>query len=167
MRKYAIPSASRIDALSGSRDFAFSRATVACAARPLARCSRPCWKRSKVSLIRSGETPGSPVSPLLASAGGAPLPQEPPKRAARLLLLAQRASSRAKPGSGGGPKRRPPLTRRNRISRSSQVGKVLLHQVKRVRQISRLPDRDLGNLDARYGGEQLIGRARKVAEPAR
>src|SRR3954468_9463616 len=46
MRKYAIPSASRIEALPGSRRFAFSRATVACAAIPLRRCLRPCWKRS-------------------------------------------------------------------------------------------------------------------------
>src|ERR1044072_845257 len=46
-----MPSASRIEALSGSRRFAFSSATVACAARPFSRCARPCWKRSKVSLI--------------------------------------------------------------------------------------------------------------------
>src|SRR5919108_678120 len=34
MRRYAIPSASRIDALCGSRRLAFSSATVACAPRP-------------------------------------------------------------------------------------------------------------------------------------
>ena len=45
MRKYAMPSASRIDAFSGSRLFAFSSATVACAAMPFFSCARPCWKR--------------------------------------------------------------------------------------------------------------------------
>src|SRR3954454_21434347 len=49
MRKYAMPSASRIEAFSGSRRFAFSSATVACAAWPFLRCVFPCWKRSYVS----------------------------------------------------------------------------------------------------------------------
>src|SRR5215211_5546834 len=49
MRKYAMPSASRIDAFSGSRRFAFSSATVACAAWPFLRWVFPCWKRSYVS----------------------------------------------------------------------------------------------------------------------
>src|SRR3954468_22923642 len=49
MRKYAIPSASRIEAFSGSRRFAFSSATVACAACPFLRWVFPCWKRSYVS----------------------------------------------------------------------------------------------------------------------
>src|SRR3954468_18065177 len=49
MRKYAIPSASRIEAFSGSRRFAFSSATVACAAWPFLRWVFPCWKRSYVS----------------------------------------------------------------------------------------------------------------------
>src|SRR5215213_1365175 len=87
MRKYAIPSASRIDALSGSRFFAFSSATVACAAMPFARCCRPCWNRSYVSLISFA------------------------------------------------PRRR----------RSPQIREVLLHQVKRVRQVSRSPDLDTQN----------------------
>ena len=45
-RKYAIPSASRIEALSGSSRFAFSSGTVACAFMPLRRRLRPSWKRS-------------------------------------------------------------------------------------------------------------------------
>src|SRR4051812_33446290 len=49
MRKYAMPSASRIEAFSGSRRFAFSSATVACAAWPFLRWVFPCWKRSYVS----------------------------------------------------------------------------------------------------------------------
>src|SRR3954471_17667550 len=49
MGKYAMPSASRIDAFSGSRRLAFSSATVACAAWPFLRCVFPCWKRSYVS----------------------------------------------------------------------------------------------------------------------
>src|SRR3954452_23460830 len=49
IRKYAMPSASRIEAFSGSRRFAFSSATVACAAWPFLRWVFPCWKRSYVS----------------------------------------------------------------------------------------------------------------------
>ena len=44
IRKYAIPSASRIEALRGSARLAFSSATVACALRPSLRCCWPCWK---------------------------------------------------------------------------------------------------------------------------
>src|SRR3954453_15553414 len=62
MRKYAIPSASRIEALFGSRRFAFSSATVACAAIPLRRCARPCWKSSYVSLMRTPPTQGTSTS---------------------------------------------------------------------------------------------------------
>src|SRR5437868_233945 len=76
-----MPSASRIDALSGSRRFAFSSGTVACAAIPSRRCARPCWKRLYVSVVAS-----------------------------------------------------------------AQVRKVLLHQVKRVRQITRSPDFERRNL---------------------
>src|SRR4051794_6652322 len=57
MRKYAMPSASRIEAFSGSRRFAFSSATVAWAAWPFLRWVFPCWKRSYVSwsLIEVGK----------------------------------------------------------------------------------------------------------------
>src|SRR4051794_23201473 len=44
-----MPRASRIEAFSGSRRFAFSSATVACAAWPFLRWVFPCWKRSYVS----------------------------------------------------------------------------------------------------------------------
>src|SRR4029079_14677045 len=44
-----MPRASRIEAFSGSRRFAFSSATVACAAWPFLRWAFPCWKRSYVS----------------------------------------------------------------------------------------------------------------------
>src|SRR6476659_6373980 len=53
IRKYAIPSASRMDAFSGSSRFAFSRATVACAGIPSRRWLRPCWKRSYAALTIS------------------------------------------------------------------------------------------------------------------
>ena len=49
-RKYAIPRASRIERDAGSRRFACSRETVACAGRPPRRCARPRWKSSYVSL---------------------------------------------------------------------------------------------------------------------
>src|SRR5215471_19081689 len=50
-RKYAIPSASRIEALSGSSFLAFSRGTVACAGIPFFSRLRPSWKRSYASVI--------------------------------------------------------------------------------------------------------------------
>src|SRR5215471_12684645 len=50
-RKYAIPRASRIEALSGSSFLAFSRGTVACAAIPFFSRLRPSWKRSYASVI--------------------------------------------------------------------------------------------------------------------
>src|SRR3954454_24232125 len=65
-----------MDALPGSRRFAFSRGTVACAAIPLRRCRRPSWNRSYVVSLTSkppeirkvllhqvkriGQVPGSP-----------------------------------------------------------------------------------------------------------
>src|SRR3954451_23811279 len=51
MRKYAMPSASRIEALSGSRRFAFSSETVACAAMPARSWRRPRWKRLYVDSL--------------------------------------------------------------------------------------------------------------------
>src|SRR5439155_8971088 len=57
------------------------------------------------------------------------------------------------------------LAGRGRMSRScgSQVGKILLHQVKRIRQIACLPDLHSGNRLARFdrglkGVLQLVGR---------
>src|SRR5579862_9000665 len=46
-----MPSASRIEALSGSSRFAFSSGTVACALMPRRSRLRPSWKRSYASLI--------------------------------------------------------------------------------------------------------------------
>ena len=43
----------RVEALPGSRRFAFSSETLAWAAMPFLRCSRPCWKSSYVSLSAS------------------------------------------------------------------------------------------------------------------
>ena len=61
IRKYAMPSASRIDAFSGSRRFAFSSATVACAGMPRFKWARPCWKRLYVDSLMARDTESSPL----------------------------------------------------------------------------------------------------------
>src|SRR5579884_133459 len=70
MRKYAIPSASRIDALCGSSRFAFSSGTVACAVSPSLSRRRPSWKRSYASLIAGSTRPPEQPFRLVEDRGG-------------------------------------------------------------------------------------------------
>ena len=101
MRKYAMPSASRIDSLSGSRFFAFSSATVACAAMPFCRCALPCWKRLYVASLMSPGTGSSP-SPSQPDASS---PAFSRSRHPRPRGPAAIARSKATPSSNGGPGR--------------------------------------------------------------
>src|SRR5207253_6600330 len=86
-------------------------ATVACAARPPERCARPCWKRSKVSLIAllseahllrqaegsQGEQPAQPLTAAQAAADSAP---QRPKVAPHRPRGLARPGSRGEAGGG-------------------------------------------------------------------
>ena len=94
-----MPSASRIDALSGSCRFAFSSGTVAWAASPCSSRALPSWKSSYVSLIGSPSGTGSSVRPYLPPASNrasgrpsscrwrSPSASAPPKRVQELVRL--------------------------------------------------------------------------------
>ena len=114
MRKYAIPSASRIDALSGSRRFAFSSGTVACAACPSADAARPCWKSlyarsspqvGKFSSTKSSGSVKSRVGPISTPA---------------IVSPGRSRCWNASASSYGGPAR--PLSERSKSSPSAQSG---------------------------------------------
>src|SRR5690349_19160709 len=163
-----MPSASRIEALSGSRRFAFSSATVACAAMPARRWRRPRWKRLYVdSLMTRLSDPATRRGRCVNRRGPRERPEReqpagslPPGEAAASLLedgpqLALRREGRGRRALG----RAEPRSRRRRHERLCADPELPFHDLaelaerRAARRLDALVDEERGELLPAGGGD--------------